>query len=111
MNVRPSFRFTPITEPAAQAIVTWRYEPPFDVYNVGLADHDSAVRSLLDPTNRYVAAFNQRAIRVYERAGFQATSPLGGENPEGGTIEWLQFTRAGIEVTPLPASSPVGREE
>ena len=45
--------FHPMDETAARAIVTWRYEAPYDVYNLGAGDIDQEVRCFLDPANGY----------------------------------------------------------
>lgn len=137
--------FGPLTEEDARAVLAWRYEPPYDIYNADPASDAANLATLLDPANRYfgasdadgalvgfccygldarvgggdyfgvglvdvglglrpdrtgqggglafvravlgfgrrhlgvrryrltVAVFNERAIRVYERAGFRAT--------------------------------------
>jgi RimJ/RimL family protein N-acetyltransferase len=40
-------------ETAARAIMAWRYEAPYDVYNLGAGDVDQKVRCFLDPVNGY----------------------------------------------------------
>jgi hypothetical protein len=59
--------------PASLAeVARWHYEPPYDFYDddgkpVARA-HLGAQRIVLD-----VAALNERALRVYKRAGFRRT--------------------------------------
>ncbi len=45
--------FKPIDETAARAILTWRYEPPYDIYN--LEDSPESLAYALDPQNNYYA--------------------------------------------------------
>jgi phosphoserine phosphatase RsbU/P len=45
--------FTPIDSSAAHEIVTWHYEPPYDIYN--LEDSPNSIDYALDPTNNYYA--------------------------------------------------------
>jgi ribosomal-protein-alanine N-acetyltransferase len=168
VNAEWDFRFTPMTDSAARTIVTWRYEQPYDIYNVDPDECESVVRSLLDPVNRYfatwsleelvgfacfgpdarvpggdysgesivdvglglrpdltgkgiglpfvnaiiafaaqedrsrklrltVAVFNQRALRVYERAGFQAVSHFSNHQFERSETRWIQLER-GVTV-------------
>ncbi len=46
--------FQPMDRVSAAAIVTWRYEPPYDFYN-GSRDGDDAITAMIDPTNQFVA--------------------------------------------------------
>jgi GNAT superfamily N-acetyltransferase len=45
--------FRPIDETAARAVIGWRYEPPYDRYNLEGEVPEAAVAFLLDPVNRY----------------------------------------------------------
>ena len=50
------YRFKPMTPPAAQRIIAWRYEAPYDLYNIVATsdnDIDSEIDYLCDPANRY----------------------------------------------------------
>jgi len=44
-------RFSAMDEEAARQVVTWRYPPPYDIYNES-GDAEEAVQYLLDPANR-----------------------------------------------------------
>ncbi len=47
------FTFLPMAEADARHIMTWRYESPYDIYNLAPANVESEVQSLIDPQNRY----------------------------------------------------------
>jgi GNAT superfamily N-acetyltransferase len=51
-----SFILEPMDEPSARAIVGWRYEPPYDIYNPG-ADGDDVIQTFLDPRYDYHCLF------------------------------------------------------
>ena len=48
-------RFRPMGEEAAREIWTWRYEAPYDVYNLDVEDADQVVSCFVDPANAYHA--------------------------------------------------------
>lgn len=58
------FTFRPMDETAARAILGWRYDPPYDVYNPGSADTEGAVRAFLDPHNAYYGLYDDRETLV-----------------------------------------------
>jgi ribosomal-protein-alanine N-acetyltransferase len=158
-----SFTFSPMTEDDARAVVAWRYEPPYDVYDVLPAHRDETAQSFVDPSLGYhaarldgelvgfccfgadarvpggdyrddlldvglglrpdrtgrgiglefvrsvlafaeatrapsgcrltVAGFNERAIRVYERAGFRLAHTFERPGADGTPRPWLQMVR------------------
>ena len=45
--------FTTMTQAAAKAIVTWRYNGPYALYNTPSDQRASAMKNLLDPRNAY----------------------------------------------------------
>jgi RimJ/RimL family protein N-acetyltransferase len=45
--------FSPIDEPAARTIIRWRYEPPYDIYN--LEDSTETIQYALDPQFNFFA--------------------------------------------------------
>lgn len=48
-----SLSFHSMDEVAARIILTWRYEAPYDVYNLNLDDADEVVNCFVDPVNAY----------------------------------------------------------
>ena len=50
--------FTPATEVDARTVDSWRYPPPYDVYNMG--DPERAVAEMLDPRSPFFAARDER---------------------------------------------------
>ena len=50
-----SLHFEPMDEAAARAIHTWRYEPPYDVYDLAAGPAEDLVRAFVDPQNAYHA--------------------------------------------------------
>lgn len=51
------FTFAPMTTEAARAIQVWRYEPPYDIYNMGGESSDEADAEWLDLRSPYFAAY------------------------------------------------------
>jgi len=49
------YRFSPMIEGDARAIVGWRYEKPYDVYNARPDELGGTLRTFLDPRNAYYA--------------------------------------------------------
>ncbi|MEL6151160.1 MAG: GNAT family protein, partial [Chloroflexota bacterium] len=41
------------TPPHARAVIGWRYEPPYDVYNLHVADVATEAAYMADPSNHY----------------------------------------------------------
>ncbi|GLV54853.1 N-acetyltransferase [Dictyobacter sp. S3.2.2.5] len=44
-----TFKFVPMTEQDVRLIAQWRYEEPYDIYNMVDADVDDALAEMLDP--------------------------------------------------------------
>jgi GNAT superfamily N-acetyltransferase len=58
------FVFEPFKEAHARAIIEWRYEPPYDIYNLDGGDTDEMVQELLTPEYRYHAILSNRGTLV-----------------------------------------------
>jgi sigma-B regulation protein RsbU (phosphoserine phosphatase) len=71
-----SLSFFPIDEPAAREIVTWQYEPPYDIYN--LEDIETSIQYALDPQNNFYTMRTENG----ELAGF-CSFGLDGQVPGG----------------------------
>ncbi len=56
------FRFSPMDEASARAILAWRYDGPYATYN--LDDGDGALIELLDPRSPHVAGRDERGELV-----------------------------------------------
>ena len=48
-----SFLFRPMDETSARAIVSWRYEEPYSLYNISPDATERSVQAFLDPRNAY----------------------------------------------------------
>lgn len=48
--------FAPPLRETARAVLSWRYDPPYDLYNADPAKQAADLATLLDPANRYYVA-------------------------------------------------------
>jgi RimJ/RimL family protein N-acetyltransferase len=48
--------FRPMTETDARAILAWRYDEPYAIYNADPTAREEGIAALLDPANAYFAA-------------------------------------------------------
>jgi RimJ/RimL family protein N-acetyltransferase len=52
--------FAALDETNARAILNWRYDPPYDVYDEGTDDSEKTLQTFLDPRNAYYAITDDR---------------------------------------------------
>jgi ribosomal-protein-alanine N-acetyltransferase len=54
------YTISPLSEECAQQIITWRYDPPYDLYDLSPAD----LSGLLTPANRYHQVLDRDKVMV-----------------------------------------------
>ena len=70
--------FKPMDEASAREIFTWRYEPPYDIYNENPAKAEPFMQTLLDPIYAYHVITDERGDLVgYCCFGVDARVPGG----------------------------------
>jgi len=74
--------FSPLNEQQAHAIAGWRYEPPYDMYNM-LDEHETVdATTLTDPDNNYYAITDERGeLLAYCCFGPEGRVPGGNYEP------------------------------
>jgi ribosomal-protein-alanine N-acetyltransferase len=55
-----TFTFRPLDENSARTILHWRYEAPYDIYNLASPDSENTLRYLLDPQNAFYSIYGQQ---------------------------------------------------
>jgi [ribosomal protein S18]-alanine N-acetyltransferase len=55
-----SFTFRPLDENSARTILNWKYEAPYDIYNLASSDPENMLRYLLDPLNDFYGVYRQQ---------------------------------------------------
>ena len=53
------FTFHPLDENGARAILTWHYEPPYDIYDLASPNPEDVLLYLLDPHNSFYGIYGQ----------------------------------------------------
>jgi len=51
--------FKPITESTAREILLWKYEPPYDIYNLNAEDVEAELAWYLNPENHFHSIYNK----------------------------------------------------
>ncbi|HET9909118.1 MAG TPA: GNAT family N-acetyltransferase [Anaerolineales bacterium] len=54
-----NFTFRPLDINSAGAIITWHYEPPYDIYDMASTDPEDTLQYLLDPQNAFHGMYGQ----------------------------------------------------
>ena len=108
----PALMIRPMGDVEAEAIVGWRYDPPYDVYGIGEPDPD-AVRSLLLPENAYYAILQHDDLIGFCCYGHEAQVP-GGDYREAALDVGIglrpDLTGQGLGGQILAAVLDVGRQ-
>lgn len=76
-----TLRFEPMDEAAARAIHGWRYEPPYDLYDLADEPLIGFMEAFLDPGNAYYAIFDEEGLVAYCCFGLDAQVPGGDYGP------------------------------
>lgn len=80
---KPKFSFMRLEVAGAHALLHWRYEPPYDVYNFPSEPTEEVLASLLDPAHAYHAIFDESGEFVaYCCFGADAQVPGGDYQPK-----------------------------
>jgi hypothetical protein len=91
-----NIRIEPASVETHELLASWRYPPPYDFY-------DGDGEPVLNPRKRFqpsrvflhVATFNERARRVYERAGFRVVSSHVRTFERRGEVPFVTMTDSG----------------
>jgi ribosomal-protein-alanine N-acetyltransferase len=55
-----SLTFRPLDEKSAQTILQWKYDVPYDIYNLASSDPENTLRYLLYPQNAFYGIYGQQ---------------------------------------------------
>jgi [ribosomal protein S18]-alanine N-acetyltransferase len=67
--------FGPMTRAAAAEIARWRYDPPYDVYDIPADEHVAAIEYMVDPSKRYFAGYHGDDLVGYVSVGEDGRVP------------------------------------
>ncbi|MFC2053521.1 GNAT family N-acetyltransferase [Chloroflexota bacterium] len=56
--------FNKMDESSARDILGWRYDPPYDVYNLASDEAENVVKSMMDPQNAYFSITDEQGELV-----------------------------------------------
>ncbi len=79
-----SFKFEPMTEVCAHAVLKWCYEPPYDFYNLASKQPEVLIHnSFLNPAYHYFSVFDEKdSLIAYRCFGEDARVPGGDYSDE-----------------------------
>jgi ribosomal-protein-alanine N-acetyltransferase len=72
-----AYCFKPMTEAAARAMLTWRYEGEYAMYNLDPTDAKRVVARAVDPSNHYYAIYDGEVLVGHCTFGGEARVPGG----------------------------------
>jgi [ribosomal protein S18]-alanine N-acetyltransferase len=55
-----SFTFRPLDEDSARTILHWKYDAPYDIYNLASPNPEETLQYLLDPQNAFYGMYGQQ---------------------------------------------------
>jgi len=79
-------RFCPFQEVHAEALLSWRYAPPYSMYSLQPEDQHAAIKELLRPDLHYVAVLNEDDDLIAFRC-FGPDAQVPGGNYEGEALD------------------------
>jgi [ribosomal protein S18]-alanine N-acetyltransferase len=83
-----SLIFHPMEEANAHTLISWRYDPPYDIYNI-LASTVEEVSFLTDPHNAYYSLHNEDGIlEAFCCFGADAQVPGGDYTADALDVGW-----------------------
>ena len=74
--------FKPITEKDVRRVFTWKYEAPYDIYNLPLETIEEELGYFLDPQNNFFAVFSDEELAAFCSFGSDARVPGGDYSEE-----------------------------
>jgi [ribosomal protein S18]-alanine N-acetyltransferase len=55
-----SSMFRPLDESSARTILAWKYEPPYNIYNLASPEPENTLHYLLDPQNAFYGIYDEQ---------------------------------------------------
>lgn len=108
-----SFFFSPMNENNARIILSWRYEKPYEFYNIDSSKVEENVQEFLDPDNAYYSITNSNNELVAHCCfGAEARVSGGNYSVEGldiGLGMHPKLTRRGLALRAINAILNFGR--
>ena len=81
-QTRMDLTFKPITEKDVRQVFTWKYEAPYDLYNLPLETIEEELGYFLDPQNNFFALFCAEELAAFCSFGSDARVPGGDYSEE-----------------------------
>jgi len=78
-SVTTTLRLVPINETSASEIVRWRYEPPYDSYNIAPEYAADVIAALLNPDFHYYTVYDEQNALIAFRSFGADARVMGGD--------------------------------